>query len=65
MELYARIEQILNYLRLAFSREIPFDCFVLLMCGLLLSHQPAVVISYVNGLGLDESYYGGASPLSW
>lgn len=63
MELYARIEQILKHLRPAFSREAPFEWFVLLMWGLLLSHRPAAVTSYVNGLGLDESYYGGA--LHW
>ena len=63
MELYARIEQILKSLRPAFSREIPFEWFVLLMWGLLLSHQPAAVTSYVNGLGLDESCYGAA--LHW
>jgi Transposase DDE domain len=63
MELYARIEQILKGLRPAFSREIPFEWVVLLMWGLLLSHQPAAVTSYVNGLGLDESCYGAA--LHW
>ena len=63
MELYARIEQILRHLRPAFSREVPFEWFVLLMLGLLLSHQPSAVTSYVNGLGLDESFYGAA--LHW
>jgi hypothetical protein len=63
MELYARIEQILKKLRPAFSREGPFEWFVLLMWGLLLSHQPAAVTSYVNGLALDESHYGAA--LHW
>ena len=63
MELYTRIEQILRTLRPAFSREIPFDWFVLLLWGLLLSHQPAAVTSYVNSLGLDESCYGAA--LHW
>ena len=37
MELYARIEQILLELRPAFSRDIPFEWFVLLMWGLLLT----------------------------
>ncbi len=63
MELYTRIEQILYRLRPAFSRDVPFEWFVLMMWGLLLSHQPAAVTSYVNGLGLDESYYGAA--LHW
>lgn len=63
MELYARIEQILRKLRPAFSREVPFEWFVLMMWGLLLGHQPAAVTSYVNGLGLDESCYGAA--LHW
>ena len=63
MELYTRIEQILYRLRPAFSRDVPFEWFVLMMWGLLLSHQPAAVTSYVNGLGLDESCYGAA--LHW
>ncbi|MGB7087747.1 MAG: transposase [Phormidesmis sp.] len=63
MELYARIEQILFKLRPAFSRDVPFEWFVRLMWGLLLSHQPAAVTSYVNGLGLNESCYGAA--LHW
>ena len=63
MELYTRIEQILKTLRPAFSRETPFEWFVLLMWGLLLSHQPAAVTSYVNGIGLGESCYGAA--LHW
>ena len=63
MELYVRIEQILQRLRPAFSREVPFEWFVLLMWGLLLGHQPAAVTSYVNGLGLDELHYGAA--LHW
>ena len=63
MELYARIEQILSKLRPAFSREVPFEWFVLLLWGTLLSHQPAAVTSYLNGLGLDESFYGRA--LHW
>ena len=63
MELYARIEQILKPLRPSFSREVPFEWFVMLMWGVLLSHQPATVTSYVNGLGLDESYYSAA--LHW
>ena len=63
MELYARIEEILRKLRPAFSREVPFEWFFLLVCGLLLGHQPAAVTSYVNGLGLDESHYNAA--LHW
>lgn len=63
MELYARIEQILAKLRPAFSREVPFEWFVLLLWGVLLSHQPAAITSYLNGLGLNESFYGRA--LHW
>lgn len=63
MELYARIEQILQKLHPAFSRAVPFEWFVLLIWGLLSSHQPAAVTSYVNGLGLDESCYSAA--LHW
>jgi hypothetical protein len=57
MELYERLEQIIVKLRPAFSRETPFEWFVLLLWGLLLSPQPAAVTSYVNGLGLAEEYY--------
>ena len=49
MELYARIEQILLKLRPAFSRDVLFELFVLLIWGLILSHQPPAVTSYVNG----------------
>ena len=63
MKLYTRIEQVLLKLRPAFSREVPFDWFVLLLWGVLLSHQPAAVTSYLNGLGLGEAYYGQA--LHW
>lgn len=63
MELYARIEQIIEKLRPAFSREVPFEWFVLLLWGVLLSHQPAAVTSYLNGLGLSATVYGRA--LHW
>lgn len=63
MELYTRIEQVLLKLRPAFSREVPFEWFVLLLWGVLLSQQPAAVTSYLNGLGLGEAYYGQA--LHW
>ena len=63
MELYTRIEQVLSKLRPAFSREVPFEWFVLLLWGVLLSQQPAAVTSYLNGLGLAESSYGRA--LHW
>lgn len=63
MELYARVEQVLSKLRPAFSREVPFEWFALLLWGVLLSHQPAAVTSYLNGLNLSEAYYGRA--LHW
>ncbi|MEL7052579.1 MAG: hypothetical protein AAGM45_12420 [Cyanobacteria bacterium J06588_5] len=63
MELYARLEQIIEKLRPAFSREVPFEWFMLLLWGVLLSHQPAAVTSYLNGLGLSEADYGRA--LHW
>ncbi len=63
MELYTRIEQVLSKLRPAFSREVPFEWFVLLLWGVLLSQQPAAVTSYLNGLGLEEDCYGRA--LHW
>ena len=63
MELYVRIEQIIARFRPAFSRETPFEWFVLLLWGALLSHQPAAVTSYLNGLGLGEADYHRA--LHW
>ena len=56
MELYTRIEQVLMRLRPAFSREVPYEWFVLLLWGVLLNHQPAAVTSYLNGLGIAEAY---------
>ena len=47
MELYHRIEQAIATLRPAFSREVPFGWFVLLLWGALLSDQPAAVTSYL------------------
>lgn len=70
MELYQLIDQAMAKpskgivkLRPAFSREVPFEWFVLLLWGALLSHQPAAVSSYLNGVGLGEAYYGQA--LHW
>lgn len=63
MELYTRIEQILNRLSFSFSRETPFNWFVLLLWGVLLNHQPAAVTSYLNGIGLSASDYPRA--LHW
>lgn len=63
MELYQRIDQVVSKLRPAFSREVPFEWFVILLWGVLLSHQPAAVTSYLNGVGLGEAYYGQA--LHW
>ena len=63
MELYQRIEQIIVKLRPAFSRETPFEWFVLLLWGVLLTTQPPAVTSYLNALGLSEGYYHQA--LHW
>jgi len=63
MELYTRIEQVLRKLRPAFSREVPYEWFVLLLWGALLNHQPAAATSYLNSLGLAEALYGRA--LHW
>ncbi len=60
MELYQRLEQILVKLRPAFSREAPFEWFVLLLWGVLLTTQPPAVTSYtLNGLKLDFCYRFG------
>lgn len=63
MELYERLEQILVKLRPAFSREAPFEWFVLLLWSVLLTTQPPAVTSYLNALGLGEGYYHQA--LHW
>lgn len=63
MELYQRLEQIVVKLRPAFSREAPFEWFVLLLWGVLLTTQPPAVTSYLNALGLGEAYYHQA--LHW
>jgi hypothetical protein len=63
MELYQRIEQIVDKLRPVFSREASFEWFVLLLWGVLLTTQPAAVSSYLNGIGLSEGYYHQA--LHW
>ncbi|MEO1353164.1 MAG: transposase [Cyanobacteria bacterium J06635_15] len=63
MELYQRLEQIIVKLRPGFSREAPFEWFVILLWGVLLTTQPAAVTSYLNAVGLGESYYHQA--LHW
>jgi hypothetical protein len=63
MELFVRLEQIVMKLRPAFSREASFEWFVLLLWGVLLSHQAAAVTSCLNGVGLGEAYY--AQALHW
>jgi hypothetical protein len=63
MELYERLEQILQELRPVFSREASFNWFVLLLWGVLLTTQPPAVTSYVNAVGLSEQYYHQA--LHW
>ncbi|MEM8804429.1 MAG: hypothetical protein AAGF01_00050 [Cyanobacteria bacterium P01_G01_bin.38] len=63
MELYERLEQIIVKLRPAFSREAPFEWFVILLWGVLLTTQPAAVTSYLNAVGLGESFYHRA--LHW
>jgi len=63
MKLYQRIEQILLQFRPVFSREAPFEWFVLLFWGIVLSTQPPAVTSYLNALGLGEGYYHQA--LHW
>jgi hypothetical protein len=44
-------------IRPAFTRETTFEWFVLLLWGVLLATQPPAVTSYINALGLNESYY--------
>lgn len=63
MKLYQRIEQILLELRPVFSREATFEWFLLLFWGVLWTTQPPGVTSYLNALGLSESYYHQA--LHW
>lgn len=63
MELYKRLEQILQQLRPVFSREASFGWFVLLVWGIILNTQGAAITSYLNALGLGEDYY--AQALHW
>ena len=63
MQLCQRVEQILEQLRPAFSREATFQWFVLLIWGVLLNNQPAAITSYLNAIGLTEGYYHQA--LHW
>ncbi|EKU99237.1 hypothetical protein Lepto7375DRAFT_1258 [Leptolyngbya sp. PCC 7375] len=43
MELYQRLEQIIVKLRPAFSRDAPFEWFVLWLWGVMLSTQPPAI----------------------
>jgi hypothetical protein len=63
MDLYKRIDQILDQLRPAFSRTATFEWFVLLLWGVMLTTQAPAVTSYLNAIGLSESYYHQA--LHW
>jgi hypothetical protein len=63
MQLCQRLEQILDNLRPAFSREATFQWFILLVWGVVLNSQPSAITSYVNAIGLTESYYNQA--LHW
>ena len=63
MQLCQRLEQILENLRSAFSREATYQWFILLAWGVVLNSQPSAITSYVNALGLTESYYHQA--LHW
>lgn len=57
MKLYSRLEQIMLEMRPVFQREATFEWFVLLLWGVLLTTQAPAVTSYINALGLSESYY--------
>jgi hypothetical protein len=63
MKLYQRIEPILLQFRPVFHREATFEWFVLLFWGIVLRTQPPAVTSYLNAVGLGESYYHQA--LHW
>ncbi|MFM7439300.1 MAG: hypothetical protein ACKO2V_11960 [Snowella sp.] len=63
MQLCQRLEQILGNLRPAFSREATLQWFILLVWGVVLNIQPSAITSYVNALGLTDSYY--AQALHW
>jgi len=63
MDLYRRVEQILEAMRPVFLRQATFEWFVLLLWGVLLTSQPPAITSYLNGVGLGEGYYHQA--LHW
>ncbi|UXE60953.1 MAG: hypothetical protein KA717_36920 [Woronichinia naegeliana WA131] len=50
MQLCQRLEQILENLRPAFSREATYQWFILLAWGVVLNSQPSAITSYVNAL---------------
>nr|WP_261265766.1 transposase [Laspinema sp. D3c] len=58
-----RIEEILQSLRPAFSREAAFEWFVIMVWGILLCNRSAAITSYLNAVGLSEYYYDHA--LHW
>jgi hypothetical protein len=63
MPLKERIEQILQSLRPAFSREAAFEWFVIMVWGILLCNRTPAITSYLNAVGLSDYYYGHA--LHW
>jgi hypothetical protein len=63
MHPFERIEQILQSLRPAFSREAAFEWFVLIVWGILLCNRSPAITSYLNAVGLSEYYYDHA--LHW
>lgn len=63
MDLCERVEQILEQLRPVFSRQVPFRWLLLLVWGIILAERDGAVTSYLNGIGVSESYYHQA--LHW
>jgi hypothetical protein len=60
---FERIEQILQCLRPAFSREAAFKWLVIMVWGILLCNRAPAITSYLNAVGLSEYYYDHA--LHW
>ncbi|MCT7991017.1 hypothetical protein [Laspinema olomoucense] len=56
MHIRQRIEQILQSLGPAFSREAAFEWFVIMVWGILLCNRAPAITSYLNAVGLSEYY---------
>ncbi|MBS9773006.1 MAG: hypothetical protein MK289_13685 [Trichodesmium sp. ALOHA_ZT_67] len=57
MHIIRCLEQILTNLSPVFSLHATYECFVILIWGILLCSQHRAVTSYVNPVGVTQNYY--------